>query len=176
MPISLPLATRFRRIVRGDSALFAQLILSIPWPGWQQVPSLNNSLVPYSLLGYLQQCAFFFLSCQPRLPRLSLHKCNYLHRNFNNLNRPSSIILLNFQKETRLTPGRNITADGLVQCINFRYGSAAIFGDQRNNVPPSAHDRFCLSPWHSGLQAGLRPGSAKSGSRPTDLMSVCRWR
>ena len=47
MPISLPLAIHFRRIVREDSARFAQLSLSIPWSGWQQIPSRNNSLVPF---------------------------------------------------------------------------------------------------------------------------------
>ena len=58
-----------------------------------------------------------------------------------------------FQKRTRLAPGCNTTADGLVQCLNFRYGSAAIFGDQRETVPPV---RMIVSACPPGIQVFKR--------------------
>ncbi len=41
---------------------------------------------------------------------------------------------------------------------------------------PLAHDHFCLSPKHLGLQAGLRCCPGAPGSAPTDLGSVGGWR
>ena len=56
-------------------------------------------------------------------------------------------------KKTRLAPGRNATADGLIQCLNFRSGSAAIFGDQRKTVPPV---RMIVSACPPGIQVFKR--------------------
>ena len=40
-------------------------------------------------------------------------------------------VFLSVAKKTRLAPGRWVLADGLISALNFRYGTAVIFGDQR---------------------------------------------
>ena len=78
-------------------------------------------------------------------------------------------------KKTRLTPGRNGPADGLVQyltCVTAQRSSLVI----RATTIPMRLIVSCHPPRDSGFQASLRQISGVAGKKPTDLRSVCRWR